>query len=137
MSKRTASERLAHTITKSGCWEWDGYKNSAGYGVLSYQSQMYLAHRLAYETWIGPIPDGLLVCHTCDNPPCINPDHLYVGTQQDNMKDMAKRKRSYWGNVTHCKSGHEFTGISSQGYRICRTCKNANNRRYKAKVKAK
>lgn len=81
-------------VTDSGCWEWKGSRDHAGYGKLKYQGQKYMAHRFAYQTWVGQIPDGLLVRHRiCDNPPCINPAHLELGTQVDNMRDMKERGR--------------------------------------------
>lgn len=81
------------TVTDTGCWEWNGYRMPRGYGSLKYHSQHRLAHRLAHEAWVGPIPDGHQVNHRCDNPPCINPEHLYAGTQEDNMRDMSERSR--------------------------------------------
>jgi hypothetical protein len=73
----------------SGCLLWSGPKNDAGYGTCRYG----LAHRAAYRVWVGPIPEGLYVLHHCDVPACIEPSHLYVGTQADNMRDMAERGR--------------------------------------------
>lgn len=81
-------------VTESGCWEWLGRTQSKGYGVLRVSSGNALTHRLAYDVWVDPIPVGLLVRHKCDNPPCINPDHLEVGTYADNMRDKVERGRS-------------------------------------------
>lgn len=82
------------TETALGCWEWAGTRSHAGYGTVRFAGRKRMAHRLAYETWVGAIPAGLLVRHKhCDNPPCINPAHLEVGTQVDNMRDMAERGR--------------------------------------------
>lgn len=78
------------TVTPTGCWEWNKGRNH-GYGVLGYGGKTLLAHRAAYETWVGPIPDGKLVRHRCDNEPCINPAHLRLGTIADNMRDLAER----------------------------------------------
>lgn len=76
------------------CWEWNGSKNENGYGSLQIDNQhKVLVHRLAYETWVEPIPEGLLLRHKCDNPPCINSDHLVPGTNADNMRDMRERHR--------------------------------------------
>lgn len=74
---------------QSGCWEWQGGK-CKGYGVIGGRG----AHRVFYERYNGPIPPGLLVRHTCDNPGCVNPDHLELGTKQDNADDMKDRGRS-------------------------------------------
>lgn len=79
------------SVTESGCWEWKGRPESRGYGRLRRQGRLVLAHRLAYETWVGPIPGELFVRHKCDNPPCINPDHLETGTVQENNRDAAVR----------------------------------------------
>lgn len=84
-------------IADSGCWEWTGHLDKDGYGTISYGphgAQVKVrAHRWAYERWVAPIPEGLLVCHRCDNPPCVNPDHLFTGTQSDNVRDSVQKGR--------------------------------------------
>lgn len=77
----------------TGCWEWSRGRHRQGYGELSVDGKMKLAHRVAYETMCGPIPDGMKVCHTCDNPPCINPEHLFLGTQLENVRDCVSKLR--------------------------------------------
>ena len=81
------------TVTPEGCWEWNGRRNNEGYGQLEYRRKATRAHRVAYMAWVGPIPEGMLIRHTCDNPPCINPDHLTPGTNHDNTMDKVARKR--------------------------------------------
>lgn len=83
----------------NGCWEWQGVRNNSGYGVLSIgHSGRMLAHRFGWQLHRGPIPDGVHVLHTCDNPPCVNPDHLYLGTPADNARDRVERVRGNHGS---------------------------------------
>lgn len=79
------------------CWEWNGRVDNRGYSVAKIHNKARKGHRLSYEAWVGPIPEGLIVRHKCDNLPCINPDHLEVGTQKDNVHDMIARGRDYRG----------------------------------------
>lgn len=79
------------TVTDSGCWEWGGPCEYAGYGAFKVQGKTHKAHRTSFQHFKGPIPDGLVVRHKCDNPPCINPDHLELGTTADNMRDRDTR----------------------------------------------
>ena len=95
-------ERLKAMVTVNpitGCWEWNGVKRN-GYGRTIIGSRKdgtrhtISAHRLSYLTWKGEIPNGYFVCHTCDNPCCINPEHLFVGTRQDNINDRERKGRN-------------------------------------------
>lgn len=77
----------------SGCWTWQAGRTRQGYGTFSVEQRPYSAHRYAWELVHGPIPDGLYVLHHCDNPPCVRPDHLFLGTHADNMRDMSEKGR--------------------------------------------
>ena len=77
----------------SGCWLWLAYTNSNGYGTVIDGGKNKSAHRASYEEYNGPIPDGMLICHRCDTPSCINPDHLFLGTYADNSKDCVNKNR--------------------------------------------
>src|SRR5262245_30204175 len=83
-------------LRDDGCWVWMGNTmKKDGYGYLTINKQSWLAHRLSWVTFRGPIPDGLCVCHHCDNPPCINPDHLFLGTIRDNIHDALNKGRPW------------------------------------------
>jgi len=75
------------------CIEFVGCKDSGGYGLKRIYNKLYKAHRLAWVEAFGNIPEGMFVCHKCDNPPCVNPDHLFLGTNSDNMIDMYNKGR--------------------------------------------
>lgn len=89
------SSRLAEktSVLENGCWMYIGGWNTKNYGVFWVNGKSRTAHRVAYELYVGSIPDDLSVLHTCDNPWCINPKHLFVGTQQDNIDDMISKGR--------------------------------------------
>ena len=92
--------RFWSKVDKSGeCWVWTAGRTAAGYGMFhSNTSRAHLAHRYAFELANGPIPTGMHVRHTCDNPPCVRIDHLVIGTHADNMRDMSERKRAATGD---------------------------------------
>jgi hypothetical protein len=79
-------------VSETGCWEWQGAE-SAGYGVMMRNRQRLRVHRLSYELWCGPVPDGMVMRHKCDNPCCVNPSHLEPGTQAQNIHDIVVRGR--------------------------------------------
>lgn len=99
---RPITDRFWEKVKKTdGCWEWTGYRIPFGHGRMGIGGRGnggILTHRLSWELHYGAIPDGLEVCHKCDNPPCVRPDHLFLGTHADNMHDMAVKGRSPRGD---------------------------------------
>jgi uncharacterized protein (UPF0248 family) len=80
---------------KESCWIWEGNKTGNGYGSLAINGKQIPTHRLSYEYFVGPIPEGMCVCHTCDTPLCLNFNHLWLGTKKDNMRDCVNKDRNY------------------------------------------
>src|SRR5882672_8186088 len=92
--------KITPSKLETPCWEWQGSRDKDGYGI----STPGRAHRKSYEKFIGPIPEKLCVLHRCDNPPCINPDHLFVGTHKDNKTDcMTKGRHAYGEQIGNSK----------------------------------
>lgn len=96
MKKVDIKQRIENRTFYSpdGCWYWLGYTNNRGYGLISANGKPNLTHRVNYELLKGKIPTGMLACHHCDNPMCINPDHIFIGTTHDNMQDKVRKGRS-------------------------------------------
>lgn len=107
--EKSITERFWEKVDKIGkdkCWNWTGYHNSVGYGRMGDGNRgLILAHRLSWEIHFGPIPIGKLVLHKCDNPKCINPNHLYIGTYSDNNMDRAKRNPNNQGGRPKAEKG--------------------------------
>lgn len=122
----------------AGCSEWDHGVRVREYGGVWSGGQRWLAHRLAWTEANGPIPDGLCVLHSCDNPRCCNVDHLFLGTQKDNAADMVAKGRHASQLKTECKHGHPLEGdnlyVDPRGRRECRTCRADAVRAYKARL---
>lgn len=85
---------LTEDNEETGCHEWMGGRDKDGYGILNWEDKMLRAHRVSYELHKGAIPEGHSVMHSCDNPCCINPEHLTTGTHSENMADMVRKGRS-------------------------------------------
>ena len=94
----TDEERLlSHSVAEAGCRVFTGPRTPGGYGKIRFRMKQWMAHRMAYELWVGPIPPKQLVLHSCDTPACITPEHLFLGSHQDNMDDCVKKGRQAKG----------------------------------------
>ncbi len=128
------SKFLKKTVQKpNGCLEWTGCFYKSGYPQFWFEGKKQRGNRVIYKLLHGEIDKTKVVRHSCDNTKCINPDHLQIGTQKENMMDAKSRKRFAAQKKTHCKHGHEFnkenTRIDPLGKRVCRTCARLTMRR--------
>ena len=110
------------------CWEWQEGVDSWGYGVFNMDSTSTPAHRWLFQQFYPePLERSWYICHTCDNPACVNPNHLFLGNNSINQLDSSKKKRHAEARKTHCPKGHPYSGgnlyVSPRGYRLCVTCR--------------
>ena len=132
-------DRMAkHTAARpNGCQEWTGSHDRKGYGRIKANGKNQAAHRVAWELAFGAIPDGLFVLHRCDNPPCVKPAHLFLGTNAVNMADCVAKGRTYRRHLDECHQGHVFDEANTyrppgsvRPQRRCRACAREYGRRY-------
>lgn len=119
-------------VSTEDCIEWDGYLNNRGYGRRSVGGISGYVHRFAWEEEHGPIPEGAHVLHRCDNPPCFNVDHLFLGSALENSRDMVAKGRQWRQKRTHCDYGHILSGdnlVPGKRTRLCLTCQRASQRK--------
>ncbi len=133
--RASVEERFWEKVERGpNCWTWIGGLANKGYGTFFYQGRLIGAHRASYQIAYGPIEDGAWVLHRCDNPPCVRPDHLFLGDARTNVADMDKKGRANRpagdrhlnAQKTHCPRGHPYdeqnTRRDRAGGRYCRTC---------------
>lgn len=120
------SDLIARTkINENGCMEWQNGLTTKGYACVCYQAKTQTAHRLIWKMINGEIPLDKQINHKCDNRKCINIDHLYLGTQKENIKDQLDRNRHRHSNKKSCKNGHDLSFYVNVGNkRRCRLCHN-------------
>lgn len=123
-------------VTERGCWEWQGYCHPLKhYGLIGMKdSKNEHCHRVVYRGKRGPIPEGWDVCHTCDNPPCVNPLHLFAAPRVANLIDMRNKGRNRQTQKTHCPQGHAYAVYGRPHYtrptwRTCSECMREASRR--------
>ena len=120
-------ERFLDKIEKtSSCWNWLASKDRDGYGRIKISGRTFQAHRASWDIHNGSIPEGMSVLHHCDNPSCVNPFHLFLGTALDNVRDRDAKGRNGCSKRTHCPKGHEYSPENTTLWRCqrkCRTCK--------------
>ena len=125
----TDKEIFWNSVNKTNsCWLWTGPISTNGYGLFCFNSKITRAHRFSFTISKGEIPKDKIICHKCDIPLCVNPDHLWLGTHADNTADKMKKGRFVNSNMQKqfCCRGHEFTQENTyinKGKRFCWTCK--------------
>ena len=116
----------------TGCWLWKDAVDHDGYGVITVDRRQLRANRFVAHLYFGfDLNSNLLICHKCDNPPCVNPEHLFVGTPSDNMQDSVRKGRNFCASKIMCKRGHDLNKDNVLLYkntRYCRVCRRIRER---------
>lgn len=121
MTPTTAARFWSRVSCGDGCWEYPGASVKGGYRSVKVHQRRVLAHRFAWENMNGPVPGGLIVMHTCDNPPCVRPDHLRLGTQLDNIGDMVAKGRNRTGGAKTAGSANGQAKLTPDQVRAIRS----------------
>lgn len=149
MMRYTPAEATASILAKvspepnTGCWLWIASYDRNGYGrCVGPTGRTVQAPRRAYELMVAPLEAGKFVCHRCDNPACVNPDHLFLGTVADNVADMMRKGRHPLSARGCCKRGHEFTPENTRAegdgrVRVCRRCQRENQATCRARKRGR
>lgn len=128
MKNATIEERFWEKVNKTKtCWIWVGSRSREGHGQIRspISKKIISAHRWSYEHSFGEFDKKLCILHKCDNPPCVRPDHLFIGTQQDNMRDCLEKGRYFNQRKKECLRGHKYNDKNTyfgKGKRQCRIC---------------
>lgn len=125
-------EKKINKTTDDKCWLWLGSIGNHSYGRLWFNGKRYLAHRLSWIIYKGEIPKNKCVCHKCDNPLCVNPEHLFIGTHDENMKDMSKKGRVRFVSILDessvrdikmkYRAGGNTYGDLAKAYKVSKIC---------------
>lgn len=135
--KKTDAQWMAYMfknckVDENGCWVWQKFRHAKGYGGTYFRGRTDRTHRVMWMLVNGEIPKGKLVCHTCDNPPCCNPDHLWLGTIWENGQDAKRKGRCKYQKTTACKNGHPWIEgnyrLTKDGFKACKICARINQR---------
>lgn len=134
--RKTLEERFFAKVRKTDtCWEWIGAKSWTGYGHIRFNGVVRKSSRVIWQLTYGDIPKGLCVLHSCDNPSCVNPAHLRLGTQKENVLEMHSKKRAWQNKVMFCSKGHPYDEKNTWKHnkfneRRCRKCHAEYSRRF-------
>lgn len=118
-------QRFFDKVVKTeSCWIWSGHITDSGYGQFRYMGKTHRAHRVSYILKHGSIDDSLVIDHLCKNKKCVNPEHLDLVTQKENVsRGLSGKVNNAQSRKTHCPEGHEYSRKTKNGYRVCGVCR--------------